>query len=259
MLGRSPVLYSNSGERTSGRLGAQRFALCRWACGRICGIIYEDQLAEEPTLGLKADTGGQEGQPVDETRPAFEVVPFPTIREAAIDLLRVAHDKHMIHGFFEVDVTTARQFIRDHKSRTGERLSFTAFIVACLARAVAENRSVNAYRLGRKRLVVFQDVDVNTMVEREVDGHRMGTPNIIRAADKKTFRQIHDEIRAAQAGRVEQAQGMEWFKWAPLFARLPTFVRMLLWRVLVRNPHAVKRFAGTVGLTAVGMFGPRAG
>jgi pyruvate/2-oxoglutarate dehydrogenase complex dihydrolipoamide acyltransferase (E2) component len=27
----------------------------------------------------------------------------------------------------------------------------------------------------------------------------------------------------------------------------------------MRNPHAVKRFAGTVGLTAVGMFGKRAG
>ena len=196
---------------------------------------------------------------MDETRPAFEVVPFPTIREAAIDLLRVAHGKHMIHGFSEVDVTTARQFIRDHKARTGERLSFTAFIVACLARAVAENRSINAYRLGRRRLVVFQDVDVNTMVEREVGGHRMGTPNIIRAADKKTVRQIHDEIRAAQAGAVEQAKDMEWFKWAPRFARLPTLVRMLVWRVLVRNPHAVKSFAGTVGLTAVGMFGTRVG
>ncbi len=196
---------------------------------------------------------------MDETRPAFEVVPFPTIREAAIDLLRVSHDKHMIHGFFEVDVTRARQFIREHKARTGERLSFTAFIATCLATAVAENKSLNAYRLGRKRLVLFQDVDVNTMVEREVKGQRMGTPNIIRAADKKTFRQIHDEIRAAQAGKVEQARGMEWFKWAPLFASLPTFVRMLVWRVMVRNPHAVRSFAGTVGLTAVGMFSRRAG
>jgi len=196
---------------------------------------------------------------MDESRQAFEVVPFPAIRDASIDLLRVAHGKHMVHAFAEVDVTRARRLIRDHSARTGERLSFTAFIVTCLARAVAENRSLNAYRLGRRRLVLFDDVDVNTMVEREVGGQRMGTPNIIRAADKKTLRQIHDEIRAAQAGTVEQAEGMEWFKWAPRFARLPTFARMALWRMLVRRPYAVKRFAGTVGVTAVGMFGARTG
>jgi pyruvate/2-oxoglutarate dehydrogenase complex dihydrolipoamide acyltransferase (E2) component len=196
---------------------------------------------------------------MDETRQPYEVVPFPAIREASLDVLRMAHGKHMIHAFSEVDVTTARQLIRDHRARTGERLSFTAFIVACLARAVAENRSVNAYRLGRRRIVRFHDVDVNTMVEREVDGETMGTPNIIRAADKKTVRQIHDEIRAAQAGKVEQARGMEWFKWAPRFARLPTFLRMFLWRVLARSPHVTKNLAGTAGVTAVGMFGSRTG
>jgi pyruvate/2-oxoglutarate dehydrogenase complex dihydrolipoamide acyltransferase (E2) component len=194
-----------------------------------------------------------------ETQTTFETVPFPPIREASIDLLRAAHGKHMIHAFTEADVTMPRQFIREHKARTGEQLSFTAFLVGCLAAALAENKALNAYRLGKRRLVLFEDVDVNTMVEREVDGHRMGTPNVIRAADKKTFREIHDQIRIAQEAEVQQARGMEWFRWAPLFARLPTFVRMSLWRVLMQNPHVVKRFAGTAGLTAVGMFGKKTG
>ena len=196
---------------------------------------------------------------MQDPRQAFETVPFPSIREASIDLLRAAQGKHMIHGLTEADVTVPRQFIRDHKARTGERLSFTAFIAGCLAAAVAEDRALNAYRRGKKELIRFDDVDVNTMVEREINGRRMGTPNVIRAADKKTYRQIHDQIRAAQAGTVEESQGMEWFRWASLFGRLPTFMRMAVWRILMRNPHAVKRFAGTVGLTAVGMFGKRAG
>lgn len=196
---------------------------------------------------------------MDEARDTFETVPFPSIREASIDLLRAAQGKHMIHAFTEADVTAPRRIIRDHKAETGEGLSFTAFIAHSLATAVAENKAVNAYRRGRRRMVIFDDVDVNTMVEREVGGRRMGTPNVIRAADKKTFRQIHDQIRAAQAGKVEETRGMEWFRWAALFGRLPTFVRMTVWRALMRNPHAVKRFAGTVALTAVGMFGRRAG
>ncbi len=190
---------------------------------------------------------------------SYAVVAFPQIREAAIDLLREGHRKHMIHALAEVDVTKARQYIREHKAKTGEGLSFTAFIMACLARAVDENKHMHAYRRGRGQLVIFAEVDVNTMIEREIGGQKMGTPNIIRAANKKTFRQIHEEIRAAQAGRVEETRGMEWFRWAPLLAYLPTFVRTLFWRALAGNPHNIKKFAGTVGLTAVGMFGKGAG
>ena len=56
----------------------------------------------------------------------------------------------MIYGLFEVDVTRAREFFADHKAKTGESLSFTAFIITCLAHAVDENKAVHACRLGRK-------------------------------------------------------------------------------------------------------------
>ena len=194
----------------------------------------------------------------ESTHPYHEVE-FPAIREAAIDLLREAHRKHMIHGLLEADVTDARHRIREHKARTGETLSFTAFIATCLAKAVDEDKSMHAYRRGKKKLIVFDEVDVNTMVERQVGGRVMGTPNVIRAANKKSLRQIHDEIRAAQGGAVEDTRGMEWFRWAPLVARLPIWVRTLAWRVMQRNPNTLKRMAGTVGLTAVGMFGRGSG
>jgi pyruvate/2-oxoglutarate dehydrogenase complex dihydrolipoamide acyltransferase (E2) component len=145
--------------------------------------------------------------------------------------------------------------MRQHRTATGEALSFTAFIVSCLAKAVDEDKAVQGYRAGRGRIVLFEDVDVNTMVERQVDGQLMGTPNIIRAANRKTLRQIHEHIRAAQAGAVEQAPGMEWFRWVTLFAALPTSLRMVVWRAAFANPRLVKRAAGTVGVTAVGMFG----
>lgn len=194
-----------------------------------------------------------------ESGSSHREVEFPRIREGAIDLLREAHRKHMVHALLEVDVTDARQRIRKHKDQTGETLSFTAFIVFCLARAVDQDKALHAYRRGKSKLVVFDEVDVNTMVERQVGGNRMGTPNIIRAANKKSLRQIHDEIRAAQAGAVQDTRGMEWFRWAPLVARLPTWLRTLAWRTMQRNPYTLKRIAGTVGVTAVGMFGLGAG
>jgi hypothetical protein len=59
----------------------------------------------------------------------------------------------MMHGFVEVDVTSHREQIRQYTARTGERLSFTAFIAACLGQAVDEDRMVHAYRDWRHRLV----------------------------------------------------------------------------------------------------------
>jgi hypothetical protein len=44
------------------------------------------------------------------------------------------------------------------------KMSFTAFIVASLSRAVASIPQVQAYRDWRGRLVVFHDVDVVTMI-----------------------------------------------------------------------------------------------
>ena len=42
-------------------------------------------------------------------------------------------------------------------------MSFTAFIAACLGKAVHEDKSVQAYRKGRNQLVLFQDVDISIM------------------------------------------------------------------------------------------------
>jgi pyruvate/2-oxoglutarate dehydrogenase complex dihydrolipoamide acyltransferase (E2) component len=182
----------------------------------------------------------------------YRVVPFPTERDIIVDSLRVGSRRHMIHGLVEADVTRARQYIREHKERTGERLSFTAFIICCLAKAVEGDKMVHASRDWRNRLVIFDEVDVSTLVEREVRGRVMGTAHVIRAANKRTFREIHEEIRTVQAASPEDSEHIgAWM----LYLRLPGFLRVLLFRALMKFPHLVKRMIGTVSVTAVGMFG----
>lgn len=181
----------------------------------------------------------------------YTTVPFPRIRRGAIDLLNKGASMHIIHGLLEIDVTKARRSIREHKAATGETLSFTAFIAACLAHAVAENKMAHAYRDWRNRLVLFDDVDVNIMVERETTEQKIGTPHIIRAANKKTFQEIHQEIRIAQTQAVAENEfkGIQWY------LALPGWVRKFIWWILGRSPHLWKKYGGTVGITAVGMFG----
>ena len=130
------------------------------------------------------------------TRNAYMVVPFEARRQVVVDSLEIGARRHIVHGLAEVDVTRARRYIREHKARTGETLSFTAFVAVCLARAVDANKLVHAYRDWRNRLILFDEVDVVVMIEAEVD--RVATPHVIRAVNKRTFREIHDEIRAVQ-------------------------------------------------------------
>jgi hypothetical protein len=89
----------------------------------------------------------------------------------------------MMHGLFEVDVTRARAALRNHKAKTGETLSFTAFLIACLAKAVDEDKTAQAMRKGRKRLLIFDDVDVWTPIERDVGGQKQLLAHIFRSAN----------------------------------------------------------------------------
>ncbi len=188
----------------------------------------------------------------DDGTGGVRVVPFPGARRVILDYLTVAHRKHLVHALVEVDVTLPRRLLREHRARTGESLSFTAFVIACFAAAVDQNPSVQAYRLGRRRLVVFDDVDVSVLVERDAGaGRRVATPHVIRAANRRAYLEIHRELRALQAAgfpRKVRAGG-----------RVPGFAGRWFWRVLGMRPRLRKRLAGTVSVTSVGMFGDGAG
>src|SRR5215472_9129247 len=123
----------------------------------------------------------------------YKVAPYPKSRRWFAAAFRSVQHKPMIHGLIEVDVTRARASLRQHKAKTGESLSFTAFIIACLAKAVDEHKAVQAFRQGSKHLILFDDVDVLTNIEHEVAGQKQFISYIIRAANRKTFLEIHHE------------------------------------------------------------------
>jgi pyruvate/2-oxoglutarate dehydrogenase complex dihydrolipoamide acyltransferase (E2) component len=185
----------------------------------------------------------------------YQVVPFPKIRRWMAAMFRSVQHKPMIHGLIEVDVTRARAHLREHKATTGESLSFTAFLVACLAKAVDEHKAVQACRQGSKRLILFDEVDVYTPIEHEVAGQKQIMPSIIRAANRKTVREIHREIRAAQVQDV--TKDLKRFQSLPIFLFKP-YLWIFTW-IGRTHPQVWKKNVGTVGITAVGMFGNGAG
>lgn len=190
--------------------------------------------------------------------PGFQVFPYPRSRLLVVDAARAGSRKHLIHGLIEVDVTEPRQRLRAHRADTGESLSFTAFVLHCLGRAVEADRMVHAYRDWRGRLVVFDDVDVNTIIEVELEGRRFPMAHTVRAANRRSVRDLHTEIRHTQAGgdRTYSERTRSLMQW---YVRTPAFLRDLVYRVVLRSPRRMKQIAGTVSLTAVGMFGDGGG
>jgi pyruvate/2-oxoglutarate dehydrogenase complex dihydrolipoamide acyltransferase (E2) component len=172
-----------------------------------------------------------------------------------VDGGRMGRQKHIVHGLFEVDVTQAQTIIREHKERTGESLSFTAFVMACLGQAIDMNRTMHAYRNWRNQLVIFDEVDINTLFEVEVDGRKLIRPHIIRAVNRKSFREIHDEIRSFQTAHKESRES-EFIRW---FVLLPGFIRRFFIWFLAKNPLFLKDYSGTVSMSSIGMFGTGSG
>ena len=187
----------------------------------------------------------------------YKVVPFSKGRQIVRQINRLGEHKHIIHGLVEVDVTLVRQFIREYEAATGTDISFTAFIVTCLAKAVAANERVHAYRKGGSQLVLFDDVDVNIAIEREMNGEKVPLTHIIRAADKKDYQQINQDIQEAQAKLPESKTAAT--EKPNIIWQLPAFIQRLLFRWAFSSPHRIKENAGTVFLTAVGMFGDGGG
>lgn len=190
-----------------------------------------------------------------------EVVPYSKLRRVLAMMYPSVQRKPMIHGLFEVDVTNARTLLKEHKSSTGEALSFTAFILNCLAHALDADISLQAYRQGRRHLVLFDDMDVAIPVERTLDGTAQPIIAIIRAANKKSLDQIHCEIRHAQSEPIANV----WEGYAASFwlSLLPMSLIQIGWWVFCwlrrTYPEVQKEYGGTVGISNIGMFGHGSG
>jgi pyruvate/2-oxoglutarate dehydrogenase complex dihydrolipoamide acyltransferase (E2) component len=180
----------------------------------------------------------------------YKVLPFSVNRRMAAASAAVASERSTIHGITEADIGEPRRLMEEHRERTGEALSLTAYVVACLARAVSEAPELNSFRKGR-RLVMLDDVTVSVLVERELDGEKVPEPVGIQAAQTKSYRQIHDRIRLAQHGggdRLGSLSGSEWIRF------IPSFLFRAFIRAASRSVRMAKRY-GVVSVTAVGMFG----
>jgi pyruvate/2-oxoglutarate dehydrogenase complex dihydrolipoamide acyltransferase (E2) component len=185
---------------------------------------------------------------------------FPASRLATFDTGRITARKNLMRAMLEVDVTDARMLLRRYRRAHQVQASLLSWVIRCVAMAVQAHPRVHGIRKGKRKLVVFDEVDVSVLVERVVDGEPVPLPVVIRRANEKTLAEIDHEIEQA---RQQSIQGQDdyvlgrnsYARWMRLYVLLPAFLRRMVWWVILRRPKLIKEMAGTVAVSSVGMMG----
>lgn len=172
------------------------------------------------------------------------------------DYTTEARSKNTIWAFGAGDITEARKKIIEHKEKTGESISFTAFLIACYARVLEKHKyPMNTLVKNNKDYYIFDEVDVQTNTERIIDGVKKPVNLTIRNAHIKTLREIHTEIRQGQKKKIELTTGNQSGKTLiKIFPKIPRFIRKIIIHKIFTDPLRKKKMLGTVGLTAAGMM-----
>ena len=177
----------------------------------------------------------------------YKVERIPAMRRFSLDAGYLGRRRHIVHGLIEVDVTDAREFIQEYERIAGERLSFTAFIIHCLGKAIEEHPHLHAYRDWRNRLVIYDDINITSMFEVEFGGKKTPLPHVFRATNRKSYLQIHQELRGVQT-RPHASSGSKFMRW---FLYLPAFLRRGFYWMVMRFPQRFRDQSSPVMVTAV--------
>jgi len=157
-------------------------------------------------------------------------------------------------GLFEADVTEAREKLHRYKEQAGESISFTGWIAACVGKAVGEHKQVHALMIG-KHFVIFDDVNINILIETVIEGRAFPVNYILKSANDKTVMEINREIREAQKKREEDYTEAKENRGVRLLLSAPKFLRdFFFWRKIRKDPSFIAGRMGTVALTSIGRF-----
>lgn len=183
---------------------------------------------------------------------AHRAVPIPVLRNLVSDILAEGRRKSLIHLPFEAELGPHAPLGGNRPAGDGERVSLTAWVAAAFARVLDAEKAMQGYVGSRRRLVVFEEVDITFMVEQNVDGRPLPVPLTVRAANRKTPAAISAELaagRGARPGKLGSLTELE-----IRFFSLPQGFRRCVWFLIRRRPALFKQLLGTVAVTSSGMF-----
>jgi len=188
----------------------------------------------------------------------YKEIPFTKSRKNISIILHEGWKKHAIHALLEFDVTDSKQKIKKIRKETGRDISFTGWVIKCVAETLKEDSSLNSLKHGKNKIVTFEDVDVGMAIERNVGGEFRPIPLLLRQANELDVYQITEKIREAQKIEVDESTqviGEELSSFEKFALKAPLFLKKLVIGHYGKKGLIKKQHMGTVGMSAIGMQG----
>ena len=184
--------------------------------------------------------------------------PYTKYRKNIEIVVKEAWRKRRFNSILEIDVTNARNIIKKYKDKKGFKISFTGWVIKCVAQTMSEYKEFNSYKHGNSKILIFDDVDVAIPVERFFDGKTRPMAYIIRKANEKNVIEITNEIRAVQTQKIDestQVLGEKISKFEKFALNAPILLKKFIIWLLNDNAKLKKKHFGTTAVTAIGMKG----
>ena len=184
----------------------------------------------------------------------YYTIPFTRGRDIVVDFISLGKKSMRVYAVGDIDVTYPLKRIKELKEKS-IKLSFSAYLTYVFAKTIEEYPYMQAIKWGRRKMVVFEDVDVTFLVEREVEGKKMPTQVVIRKANEKSIQELTDIIWGTKELKSDSmVNKKEGSSATDKLLRMPRFLRRFLFNRIFKNPFLRRRFLGTIGVTSVGMF-----
>lgn len=188
----------------------------------------------------------------------YKIHKFPKTRIATIDVCEIGKKKHHVAGMIELDVTDSRKKIREHNRQNVSRISFNAWLISVISTTIKKYDTASAFLKGKNKLVIFDDINVSIVVEKDLDGQKVPVPLIIEKANESSIESITKQIAEAREEKLSDKDIVLQRKTSQLeklYYLLPGFIRRSAWRYMLRHPKLVFRKMGNVAFTSIGMMG----
>lgn len=190
-------------------------------------------------------------------KSAYHIKRIPRSRIATFDTFSIGLEKHHISALLEFDVTESRKKLQILRKK-GIIVSFHGWIIKVIGQVLTLHPEACAFLYSKKKLILFDNINVSFMVEKIIDDQKVPIPVVISKVQEKSAVEITTEIEEAKS-QVLSANDTVIKQSATFLERsyylFPGFLRRLFWRILLQNPKMAYPRMGNVVITSPGMLG----
>ena len=182
---------------------------------------------------------------------------IPASRIATFDIFSVGLLKHHVSALLEFDVTESRRRLQELR-RKGHKISFNAWIIKAISMTLQNHPEASAYVYNKKKLIIFNDINISILVEKKINRQRVPIPVVIEKTNHKTVGKITEEIENARQFELSENDKVIHKTTSiseRMYYHLPGFLRRAVWKIMLGNPAFAYRKMGNAVITSIGMIG----